>query len=173
MSPHKWYVACVRSCQERKVAERLSVSGFEVYVPIQKVRRRWSDRVKMVDKLLLSGMVFIRCSEENRKSVFDITYGVTFFLMDKTSSKEHTPLVVPDVQMGDFMRVVRALNGEDEISVVTSQVAPGDMVRVVRGPLTGMVCECAEVQNRHHLVIRLGILGSALVTVDAGDVVKA
>lgn len=172
MSDLHWYVACVRSCQERKVAERLAVRGIATYVPVQKVKRQWSDRVKIVDRLIIPGMVFVRCSENVRESVFHLTYGISFFLMDRASSEEHKALSVPEKQMEDFMRVVRALNGEDDLSVVTIDVAPGDMVRVIKGPLTGMICECAEIQNRHHLVIRLGMLGALLVKVNAADVVK-
>lgn len=172
MSDLHWYVACVRSCQERKVAERLAAKEIETYVPIQKVKRQWSDRVKVVDKLVLPGMVFIKCTEDVRVSVFNMVYGISYFLMDRTSAEEHRALSVPERQMEDFMRVVRALNGEEELYVVTTDISRGDMVKVVRGPLTGMVCECAEVQNRHRLVIRLGMLGSVLVTVDATDVRK-
>jgi len=166
-----WYVAYVRSCQERKIAERLAAQGIEVYVPVQKVKRRWSDRVKIVDRLLLPGLVFIRCTEEIRATVFKLTYGISYFLMDKTS-KERKFLTVPESQMEDFMRVVRALNGEDEISMVDYNVEPGDVVRVIRGPLTGFVCECVEVQNKHKLIIRLGMVGSALVSVEISDIVK-
>jgi len=166
-----WYVAYVRSCQERKIAERLGAQGFEVYVPVQKVKRKWSDRIKLVDKLVLPGLVFIHCSEEARASLFGLTYGISYFLMDRTSD-ERKVLTVPEKQMEDFIRVVKALNGEDEISVVDYRVEPGDMVRVIRGPLTGFVCECVEVQNRHKLIIRLGMVGAALVSVEISDIVK-
>jgi len=172
MSDLHWYVACVRSCQERKVAERLASKGIETYVPVQKVKRQWSDRVKIIDRLVLPGMVFVRCTEDVRASVFNVVYGISFFLMDRTSAEEHRALSVPERQMEDFMKVVRAMNGDGDLEVVTNDIVQGDIVRVIRGPLTGMVCECAEVQSRHRLVIRLGMLGSVLVTVEAADVVR-
>ncbi len=173
MSELKWYVARVKSCQERKIAESLAAQGLATYVPVQKVKRKWSDRVKIVDKLVLPGLVFIRCDEVTRmKKTFDMVYGICYFLMDRTSD-ERRALVVPDRQMVDFMRVVSARNGEeDELEFVEFEIAPGDMVRVIRGPLDGMECECAEVQNTHKLIIRLGMLGSALITIDAKDVIR-
>lgn len=171
MADLHWYVAYVRSCQELKIAERLGAKGIEVYVPVQKVKRKWSDRVKLVDRLVLPGLVFIHCTEEVRVTVFGLTYGICYFLMDKTND-EPKVLTVQEKQMEDFIRVVRALNGEDEISVVDYRVEPGDMVRVIRGPLAGFICECVEVQNRHKLIIRLGMVGAALVSVEISDIVK-
>jgi len=172
ISGFKWYVAFVRSCQERKVAGQLNANGIETFVPVQKVRRQWSDRVKMIDRPVLPGMVFVRCSEELRASTFGMTEGLTRYMMDITREARE-PLVVPDRQIADFMHVLRVINGEAELSVVNGDIAEGDMVRVVRGPLIGFVCECVEVMNKHNLIIRLGLLGSLLVTVDASDVIKA
>ena len=48
-----WFVAYVRSCQERRVADLLAAQGIETYVPVQKERHKWSDRVKIVDHIPL------------------------------------------------------------------------------------------------------------------------
>ena len=168
--PH-WFVAFVHSCQERKLAERLEQQGVRCYVPVQKVKRKWSDRIKIVDKLLLPGVVFVRCDETARKTLFRKAYGICTFLMDRGSG-DGKVAVVPQRQMNDFIRAVDSLNGEGEIEFVNCRIEPGDMVRVKRGPLEGMICECVEVQHNHKLVIRLGLLGSALVSIDAGDVAK-
>lgn len=167
---NRWYIAHTRSCQERKVAERLAMQGVEVYLPVQKVKRKWSDRVKVVDKMVLPGVVFVRCSEKERTSLFEMTYGICSFMMDKTST-ERKPLTIPEKQMEDFMHVVKSLNGEDDISIAGCGIEKGDMVKVVRGPLAGFVCECVDIQNSRKLIIRLGMLGSALVEVKSADVV--
>lgn len=165
-----WYVARVRSCQERKTAERLAARGIEVYVPVQKVRHKWSDRIKTIDKLLIPGLVFIHCDRTTKERTYDMVSGLRY-IADKSKPGRES-LFVPDRQMEDFMLVVKALGGEDDIQVVEYNIAPGDMVRVVRGPLEGFVCECVEVQQKHKLVVRLGMLGSVVVNIDAADVVK-
>lgn len=172
MSDIHWFVALTRSCQERRIAQSLAAKGIETYVPVQKVRKQWSDRIKVVDKLVFPGMVFIRCSEKTRRLSFDMVYGITCFLMDKTSRTREV-LVVPDRQMGDFMHVLGSLNGEEEVEIVTADIEKGDMVRIVRGPLKDFVCECVELQGKRSLVIRLDLLGAVLVTVNANDVEKA
>ena len=53
-APQKqWLVAYVKSCMEKKTAERLTAMGIEHYLPVQTVERRWSDRVKRMEKLVL------------------------------------------------------------------------------------------------------------------------
>lgn len=49
----QWLVAYVKSCMEKKTAERLTAMGIEHYLPVQTVERRWSDRVKRTEKLVL------------------------------------------------------------------------------------------------------------------------
>ena len=64
-----WFVAYVRSCQERRVADLLAAQGFEAYVPIQKERHKWSDRFKIVDRLVLPRMVFIHTTKALRYEI--------------------------------------------------------------------------------------------------------
>lgn len=167
----KWYVARTRAFQEAKLAQRLAGQGVEVYLPLQRVKRQWSDRVKIVDTPVMPGHVFVRCSERERRSLFERSYGLCYFLMDRTCSESRL-LTIPDKQMEDFMLVVKSLNGSAEITISGIEIGKGDMVRVVNGPLSGFVCECVEVQNKHKLIIRLGLLGAALVEVEISDVIK-
>lgn len=166
-----WFAAYVRSCQERKVAQSLASKGIETYVPVQKVKRQWSDRVKQIDKILLPGIVFVHCDKTVRPTVFNMAGGICGFLSDRTDPN-HRALVVPDRQMKDFIRVVNAMNGEEELEVLGCDIAAGDMVRVIRGPLSGFVCECVQVRSRRKLIVRLGLLGSVAVSVDARDIVR-
>jgi len=166
-----WYVAYVRSCQERKVVEHLAVQGIMAYVPIQKEMRQWSDRVKEVDKLIIPHMVFVHCNEKIRLETLKTVYGITAYMMDR-SSTDRRALVVPDEQMEIFMRVVESLSGESQVEVVTSSIAKGDVVRVVRGPLNGFVGECVELKGKHNLVIHVGSLGSLLVAISTSDVLR-
>jgi len=55
-----WYVLTTRSRHEKKSEQFLKNRGFEVFLPVQKVMRKWSDRKKMVEVPLFSGYLFIR-----------------------------------------------------------------------------------------------------------------
>lgn len=57
----KWHVVYVKPNHERRDAQVIKKLGFETYVAIQKVWRQWSDRRKLIDKVVITQIVFIKC----------------------------------------------------------------------------------------------------------------
>jgi transcription antitermination factor NusG len=47
----------------------LSAKGLETYCPLNKVRRKWSDRIKTVDEPLFKSYVFVKVSDDDRAAV--------------------------------------------------------------------------------------------------------
>ena len=74
----KWYVLTTKSRQEKKVAETLKNAGFTVYCPLQNVKRKWSDRIKIVEELLFRGYVFIHIDDNIRDEIFDIVTSIQY-----------------------------------------------------------------------------------------------
>jgi transcriptional antiterminator RfaH len=54
----KWHVLYSKPRNEKKVVERLSKNGFEVYCPLIKTLRQWSDRKKKVQIPMFPGYIF-------------------------------------------------------------------------------------------------------------------
>ncbi len=75
----KWYVIYTRPRWEKKVHSLLHTKGIESYCPLNKVRRKWSDRVKLVEEPLFKSYVFVKTNEEGRTAV-RMTDGVVNFL---------------------------------------------------------------------------------------------
>ena len=65
-----WHVIYTKSRSEKLVAEKLSQLGFEVYCPVLKLKKRWSDRYKLVEEPLFRSYCFIRISATEREKVF-------------------------------------------------------------------------------------------------------
>jgi len=65
-----WYVLYTKPRNEKKVAQRLSEAGYNVYCPLQKVRRQWSDRTKVVEEPLFKSYLFIQIEDHRRDEVF-------------------------------------------------------------------------------------------------------
>ena len=162
-----WYVGYVRSCQERRVAAALLAAGEECYLPIRKERRKWSDRIKVVDVILLRGMIFIHTTESQRIPLLQGIYGLYAFMADKST---HLPVVVPDEQMQAFMFMVD--RSSRPVIVTTAHYAVGDRVRICQGSMEGLEGELIRIGNSHRLVIRLQNLGCAMVEIDVADVEK-
>src|SRR5882762_6563410 len=60
VSANAWYAICTRAKHEKVVSDSLKVRGFEEYLPIYDVRRKWSDRTKDITVPLFPGYVFCR-----------------------------------------------------------------------------------------------------------------
>lgn len=163
-----WFVAYVRSCQERRVADLLAAQGFETYVPIQKERHKWSDRVKIVDHLVLPRMVFIHTTKAQRYRVAEDFRGRVTGFMSKGGA--HNPVIIPDGQMADFQFMVS--HGAGEVRIASDPLAPGDTVEILTGPLKGFKCELVTLATKKLATVRLGMLGSAVVEVTLDNVKK-
>ncbi|MGA9886725.1 MAG: transcription termination/antitermination NusG family protein, partial [Candidatus Acidiferrales bacterium] len=55
-----WFALQVRTRQEASVAQQLNGQGYERFLPLYKVRKRWSDRIKEVNAPLFPGYLFCR-----------------------------------------------------------------------------------------------------------------
>ncbi|MEI9814166.1 MAG: transcription termination/antitermination NusG family protein [Acidobacteriota bacterium] len=55
-----WFALLTHPKHEQTAARGLRQQGFEAYLPIHNVRRRWSDRMKVVHTVLFPGYVFCR-----------------------------------------------------------------------------------------------------------------
>jgi transcription antitermination factor NusG len=70
MTPsRKWLAIYTRPRWEKKVNQLLLEKGLESYCPLNKVRRKWSDRIKLIEEPLFKSYVFVKVSEEDRAAV--------------------------------------------------------------------------------------------------------
>ncbi len=75
----KWLAIYSRPRWEKKVNQLLVEKGFESYCPLNKVRRKWSDRMKIVEEPLFKSYVFVKVTDEDRTAV-RMTPGVINFV---------------------------------------------------------------------------------------------
>src|SRR5690348_11347756 len=78
MTP-KWYAIYTKHRWEKKVSGLLVQKGIESYCPPNKVRRRWSDRMKTIEEPLFKSYVFVRVADAARTAV-RMTDGVINFV---------------------------------------------------------------------------------------------
>jgi transcription antitermination factor NusG len=56
---NKWFAVYTKPRWEKKVYKLLTENNFEAYCPINKVRKKWSDRYKIVEVPLFTSYVFV------------------------------------------------------------------------------------------------------------------
>lgn len=164
--PKNWYAACVRMNCERKVAALIDGMGVETYVPVQKSVRQWSDRKKTVEVVVIPLIVFVRCTEDEVKTVERLS--AVSRLMRAPGQKQ--PARIPDNQIETLKFLLR----QEDVAVEFSNknFSKGDKVRVARGDFEGIEGTVVQHENGHYLAIEINIIGSALVKIDINDLTK-
>lgn len=75
----KWYAVYTKPRREKKVHKLFDEKGVENYCPLNKVRKKWSDRIKVVEEPLFKSYIFVQISEEEKTKV-RMTNGVVNFV---------------------------------------------------------------------------------------------
>ena len=67
-----WYVIYTKSRSEKMVADKLTKAGIEVFCPLLKRKKLWSDRWKWVEEPLFRSYCFVSLEDRNKDSVFSV-----------------------------------------------------------------------------------------------------
>jgi transcription antitermination factor NusG len=123
-----WFAIRVRPKHERTAATGLERLGFEQYVPVHRVRRRWSDRLKEVDAVLFPGYIFCRFSSCERTRVLNCPGVESVVRCGKT-----------DIPVDDSeLAAVRALVASGRPLLQWPHFQVGQRVAIEHGPLSGL-----------------------------------
>lgn len=160
----KWYVAYVRLFHERKTAEKLAAMCIESFVPVREEIHQWSQRKKKVMRVLIPQMIFIHATPKERLEALTLA-SISHYMVLRG---EHTPAVIPDRQMQQFMFMVDY--SEESIEMYNSPLQPGQSIKVIKGPLAGMEGELMEIEGKSKVIVRLDLLGCAGVDMPIGFV---
>jgi transcription antitermination factor NusG len=123
----KWYAVYTKPRWEKKVNSLLTEKGFESYCPLNKVRRKWSDRIKLVEEPLFKSYVFVNIDEDRRNDI-RMTNGVMNFVywMGK-------PAVIKDKEI---IAIKNFLGEYENVQIAPISLSPNQLVKIITGPLT-------------------------------------
>ncbi|MFN4312825.1 MAG: UpxY family transcription antiterminator [Chitinophagaceae bacterium] len=135
----KWLAIYSRPRWEKKVAQLLTEKGLECYCPLNKVRRKWSDRMKVVEEPLFKSYVFVKVNDEDRTAV-RMTPGVVNFVYWNGK-----PAVIREKEIA---AIKRFLNEHENVEVRPLEVQIHQRVKVTGGPLMDQEGEVLELQHK-------------------------
>ncbi len=125
-----WFVFHTKPRNEKKVANRLESKGFEVYLPLQKMLRQWSDRKKKVEEPLYKSYVFLNGTETERQEAIQ-TPGIVRSLFDNGQ-----PAIVRDEEIQAIRTFLGELENYPEATI--NQFNIGDSIDIKSGALKGL-----------------------------------
>ena len=145
----QWYVLYTKARSEKKTALMLEKYGIEVYCPIIKEVRQWSDRKKTVEVPLFNSYIFVHLAPKERELVYAAP-GVVRYLFWL-----NRPAIVKDQEIDTLKSW---LSGE-VLAAKVQTLKAGDRLSVSHGPFKGKEGVIQRVNaNRVQLVLKeLGI----------------
>jgi transcriptional antiterminator RfaH len=140
-----WFALYTRPKNEKKVTEQLVKLGIEVYCPLVTQVKQWSDRKKKVETPLISSYVFVNLEEKERNKVFE-AFGVVRYLFWLGK-----PAIIRDEEIYLLKDSLKEVISSFEIS----EIKPGDVMNISRGPFQGKegVVKAVE-KNKIQLILK-------------------
>jgi len=148
-----WYAIYTKPRREKKVGALLQERGIESYCPLNRVRKKWSDRMKWVDEPLFKSYVFVRVLPEDQMKVrvVDGVLNYVYWL--------GKPAQVKDSEIEDIRRF---LDEYSDVEVHPIELKPDDKVLIRSGILMDKTATVQRVLP-HTVEVVIESLGYKLV----------
>jgi transcription elongation factor/antiterminator RfaH len=161
LSDAHWYAIYTRSRFEKKVHRDLEKSNFHVFLPLIKVKKKWSDRIKTISEPLLPSYVFVKLDRQSIPKLSFYTGVVRLVSFDRKPCEVRDEEIQLLEQITTFgINIQQAMHCEI-----------GDKVRITQGPLKGWEGNVEAKKGQSRIVFQIAsILQCISVEVSMGDV---
>jgi len=150
----RWYAVYSKPRWEKKVHSLLDQQGFECYCPLNKVRKKWSDRYKVVHEPLFKSYLFVRITEAQKTPV-RLTDGIVNFVYWLGK-----PAVVRNE---DIEKIKRFLNEYSDVEVeIVDFVESGTTVKINQGVFMNLKGKVIQ-DRKKSVTVEIQSLGCRLV----------
>lgn len=157
----QWFAIYTRSRFEKKLFSALQKAGdFEVFLPLVKENRAWSDRIKTVWVPLLPSYVFVKLAQHEIRRLYYFPGFVRII------SSEGKPCIIKEEEIALLERIVT----QGLPTQKTDACKVGDRVRIIRGPLKGWEGIVDSKKGTSRIVFHFQCIQQAIsVEVEMGD----
>jgi transcription antitermination factor NusG len=152
-----WHALYVRSRSEKKVLSQLEDHGYKAYLPLVTQMKQWSDRKKKVEEPLFKSYVFVFSNDKEYIPILNL-YGVIKFVCF-----EKQAVIVPENQILAIKKFVSEYERGDEFKMLNNEeLKVGQMVRIINGPLKGLIGRLETIRNKRHLIVYIDVVGQSI-----------
>jgi transcription antitermination factor NusG len=149
-----WYAVYTKPRWEKKVNHLFQAQGIESYCPLNRVRKKWSDRMKWVEEPLFKSYVFVRINlkDMTRVRMVDGVLNFVYWL--------GKPALVKDVEIEDIRRFMKEYS---EVEVQTIELKPDMPVLIRTGVLMDKEAKVKRVLHNNAVEVVIESLGFVLL----------
>ena len=149
----KWYALYTKPRWEKKVHRVLQLKGVESYCPLNKVRKKWSDRIKVIEEPLFKSYLFVRLDEADKTEVRYVDGVLNFVYWNGK------PAVVKDEEI---VEIKKFMSEYEDVQVKRIDVKPADKVVINQGVMMGSSGMVSRVLSNNIVEVIIDSLGLAL-----------
>jgi len=161
-SKKKWHVIYTKPRWEKKVYNLLIINNLEAYCPLNRVRKKWSDRIKWVEEPLFKSYVFVRVAENELPSVRMVSGVVNFvYWLSK-------PAIVKDKEIEIIQKF---LNDYHDVQAIPVDLKIDSTITIRKGALMDKKAKVVRVFNNKVQVVIESIGYALMATIDKSNVV--
>lgn len=117
----------------------LAEKGVESYCPLNKVRRKWSDRVKIIEEPLFKSYVFVKVNEQDRTAVRMTNGAINFVYWDGK------PAVIKEKEI---TAIKRFLDEYENVEARPVELKVNQRVRITNGTLMDHEGKVLDVRHK-------------------------
>lgn len=160
----KWHAVYTKPRWEKKIHALFAAKGLESYCPLNKVRKKWSDRIKVIEEPLFKSYVFVKVGEEEKTKV-RMTNGVINFVY--WAGK---PAIIKEKEI----ETIKKFLNEYESVIAEPLTLRSDMkVRIQRGAFMDKEAKVTKVMSNKVQVVIESIGYSLIAVIDKSNIAMA
>ncbi|HVY73292.1 MAG TPA: UpxY family transcription antiterminator [Puia sp.] len=152
-----WYAVYTKPRWEKKVHALLTEKKLESYCPLNKVRKKWSDRMKTVEEPLFKSYVFVKVTGDEQTPV-RMTPGVINFVY-----WQGKPAIIP---AREIETIRKFLNEYENVTAEPLQLDAGGKVVIRQGILMDHEARVLKVEGNKVRVVIESIGYSLIASID-------
>jgi transcription antitermination factor NusG len=147
-----WFAAYTMSRHEKRIASHCERIGIEPFLPLYTSQRSWKNRTTVdLQMPLFPNYIFVRLFSQDHGPVMRLPGLLS--LVGNSSG----PVVIPDGDMELLRRVIACKTIEPH-----PFMTKGDKVRVMTGPLVGLMGVVVQKGNGLRFIVTLDVIGKSL-----------
>ncbi len=152
-----WYAIYTKPRWEKKVHSLLSEKKIESYCPLNKVRKKWSDRMKIVEEPLFKSYVFAKVTTEDQSKV-RLTAGVMNFVY-----WQGKPAIIP---VREIETIRKFLNEYENVLAEPIELKENGMVTIRQGLFMDHEARIIKIEGNKVKVVIESIGYSLVASID-------
>ncbi len=149
----RWLVVYTKPRWEKKVHASLVKKGIEAYCPLNKVRRKWSDRMKTIEEPLFKSYVFVKVEDTGMTDVRFVDGVLNYVYWNGK------PAIVREEEI---IEIKKFLSEYEDVEVTSTALKPADAVMLNTGVMMGATGQVLRVIGNNTVEVMIDSLGFTL-----------